>query len=241
MPSKPWSVVYADFCGPFPTSETVLVVIDGYSRFPEVEIMKTTTTTAVVSRLKRIFARNGYPEVFTSDNGPPFNAEDFDNYLKQNGVRHRKITPYWPQATAKEERFMRTLGKAARTVHIEERRWQDELDSFLLNYRSTPHCTTGISPAELLFNRKIRNKLPSADDSTPQDTEVHVKVMQRDEKQKEKMKSYADQRNRPKKIALKVGDYVLVRQKKKKNLSTPFSKSTYQVTSIKGTMITATG
>ena len=172
--------------------------------------MKTTTTTAVVSRLKRIFARNGYPEVFTSDNGPPFNAEDFDNYLKQNGIRHRKITLYWAQANAEVERFMRTLGKAARTGHTEERRWKDELDSFLLNYRWTPHSTTGISPAELLFNQKIRNKLPSLDDSTPQDTEVHEKATQCDEKQKEKMKSYADQRNRAKKIELKVGDYVLV-------------------------------
>ena len=53
MPSKPWSVVYADFCGPFSTGETVLVVIDGYSRYVEVEIMKSTTTTAVVSRLKK--------------------------------------------------------------------------------------------------------------------------------------------------------------------------------------------
>ena len=27
-------------------------------------------------------------------------------------------------------------------------------------YRSTPHSTTGVSPAELLFNRKLRTKLP---------------------------------------------------------------------------------
>ncbi|CAB3981251.1 Retrovirus-related Pol poly from transposon [Paramuricea clavata] len=63
--------------------ETVLVVIDGYSRYVEVEIMKSTTTTAVVSRLKKIFARHGYPDELTSDNGPPFNAADFDAFLNQ--------------------------------------------------------------------------------------------------------------------------------------------------------------
>ena len=87
MPSKPWSVVYADFCGPFPTGETVLIVIDGYSRYVEVEIMKRTTTTAVVSRLKRIFARHGFPDELTSDNGPPFNAADFDRLLAASQCR----------------------------------------------------------------------------------------------------------------------------------------------------------
>ena len=80
-------MVYADFCGPFPTGETVLVVIDGYSRYVEVEIMKSTTTTAVVSRLKKIFARHGYRDELTSDNEPPFNAADFDAFLNQNGVQ----------------------------------------------------------------------------------------------------------------------------------------------------------
>ncbi|CAB4006959.1 Transposon Tf2-9 poly, partial [Paramuricea clavata] len=243
MPSKPWSVVYADFCGPFPTGETVLVVIDGYSRYVEVEIMKSTTTTAIVSRLKKIFARHGYPDELTSDNGPPFNAADFDAFLNQNGVRHRKITPYWPQANAEAERFMCTLEKAARAAHIEGRRWQDELDTFLLNYRSTPHCTTGISPAELLFNRKIRNKLPSVDrlDPMPSDVEdSHEKAINNDSKRKEKMKKYADKRNHAKNINLQIREYALVRQQKKNKISTPFGKTPYRVAEIKGTMIIAT-
>ena len=94
MPSKPRSVVYADFCGPFPTGETVLVVIDGYSRFVDVEIMKSTTTKAVVSLFQRIFAGHSYSDELTSDNRSPYNAADFDAFLNQNGVRHRNITPH---------------------------------------------------------------------------------------------------------------------------------------------------
>ncbi|CAB4004174.1 uncharacterized protein K02A2.6-like [Paramuricea clavata] len=125
------------------------------------------------------------------------------------------------QANAEAERFMRTLEKAARAAHIEGRRWQDELDTFLLNYRSTPHCTTGISPAELPFNRKIRNKLPSVDrlDPMPSDIEdSHEKAINNDSKRNEKMKKYADKRNHAKNINLQIGDYVLVRQQKKNNL-----------------------
>ena len=36
-------------------------------------------------------------------------------------------------------------------------------------YRSTPHSTTGLSPAELLFGRKIRTKLPQLQAFTCED------------------------------------------------------------------------
>ena len=68
-PPQPWYTFNADFCGPFPNGEKLLVVIDSYCRYPEVEIMQSTTTTAVISTFQRIFARHGYPEELTTDNG----------------------------------------------------------------------------------------------------------------------------------------------------------------------------
>jgi hypothetical protein len=50
-----------DFVGPFPTGENLLVLVDYYSRYPEVEIMKHITTAALEPRLRRIFARYGVP------------------------------------------------------------------------------------------------------------------------------------------------------------------------------------
>jgi hypothetical protein len=73
--------------------------------------MESMTTSAVVSRLKQIFARHGYPDERTSGSGFPFNAADFDTFFNQNDIHHRKITPHWPQANAKAMRFMRTLKK----------------------------------------------------------------------------------------------------------------------------------
>ena len=42
LPPEPWHTVHVDFCGPFPTGEYLLVTIDAYSRFPEVEIVQST-------------------------------------------------------------------------------------------------------------------------------------------------------------------------------------------------------
>jgi len=39
-------------------------------------------------------------------------------------------------------------------------------------YLSTPHSTTGVSPAELLFGRKIRTKIPEIADYSIDDIAV---------------------------------------------------------------------
>ena len=58
------------------------------------------------------------------------------------------------------ERFMQPLGKAIQTAHAENKVWQQELYQFLLQYRSAPHSTTQVPPAELLFNPTVCGKLP---------------------------------------------------------------------------------
>ena len=58
------------------------------------------------------------------------------------------------------------------------------LSRFLLSYRTTPHSTAGVPPWELLFNRKIRVKLPmlSKDSKT---TNRHKEAKIQNERQKE--------------------------------------------------------
>ena len=72
LPQGPWDTIHIDFCGPFPTGEYVLVVIDAYSKFPEVEIIHSTSAQATIPKLDRIFATHGSPRLIKTDNGPPF-------------------------------------------------------------------------------------------------------------------------------------------------------------------------
>ena len=161
MPSRPWTVLHADLCGPFPSGESLLVLDDSCSRWPEVFILKSTTAAVIINRMKSCFAVHGLPEAIVTDNGHQFVAEEFDLYLREHGITHRRVTPYWPQANSEVERFNRTLEKAIRAANTEGKDWISELNTFLLNYRATAHCTTGKSPAVLLFGREIRTKLPS--------------------------------------------------------------------------------
>ena len=121
LPPKAWRTVHVDFCGPFPTGEYTLVVIDAYSRFPEVEIVRSTSAKSTIHKLERIFATHGLPNTLKSDNGPPFQSSEFKQFMKENGIKHQRITPLWPQANSEAENFMKPMEKAIRAAHIKKK------------------------------------------------------------------------------------------------------------------------
>ena len=81
LPPEPWHTVHSDFSGPFPSGDYLLVVIDAYSHFPEVDIVHSTKATSTISKLERIFATHGIPTIIKSDNGPPFTSQEFQSYM----------------------------------------------------------------------------------------------------------------------------------------------------------------
>ena len=231
----PWQYLSADFCGPLPSGDMLFVVIDEYSRYPEVEIVRSTSANTVIPKLDRILSTHGIPTEIKTDNGPPFQSHTFAQSAQYMGFHHRKINPAWPKANSESERFIRTLNKTLRAAHLENKNWQQELFHFLRNYRATPHSTTGISTAELLFGRKLVVKLPELINTAPS----RSSIADTDMKQRAKMKAYADTRSKAYPDSLKVGDTVLVRQQRKHKLSSPYNKIPYTITNINGTMITA--
>ena len=72
--------------------------MDYYSELVEVTDMKSTTTDEIMESLKETFAIHGLPESITTDNGPQFVSEIFQQYVTENGIYHRRTTPLWPQA-----------------------------------------------------------------------------------------------------------------------------------------------
>ena len=236
LPPEVWHTVNIDFCGPFPGGEYLLVVIDAYSRFPEVEIVSSTSSKVTIPKLERIFATHGLPQFVKSDNGPPFPGHEFYQFMKELGATHKPSSPLWPQGNAEVERFMQPLEKAIRTANLEGQDWKRAIFKFLLNYRATPHSTTGHSPATLLFNRNIRTKLPHPVKENK--SNMHQKLKEKDSKAKAKMKDHADEKSRAKTSAIVVGDIVLVRQSKENKLSTRYDPKPYKVVKRRGSRIT---
>ena len=160
LPDRPWQRVDMDFWGLLPSGEYLLVIIDEYSRYPEVEFVRSTSAQAVIPHLDRIFSTHGFPEMAKTDGGPPFNGHDYHPYMQWAGIHSVVVSPEDPEANGLAENFMKTMNKVWHIAHIEGKNHQQELYKFLRHYRATPHSSTGKAPAEVLFNRPFQVRLP---------------------------------------------------------------------------------
>lgn len=163
FPRGPWQLLGADLLGPLPSGDNLFVVVDYYSRYVEVEIMRKTTTDRIIKSLHKMFQIHGLPIQIVTNNGPQFISAEFKDFMEQQDIEHRRVTPLWPQANGEVERQNRSILKRLKIAQVEKRNWRDELSDYLTMYRTTPHSTTGVSPSEMLFKRKIRTRLPTLD------------------------------------------------------------------------------
>ena len=232
---KPWEKVHIDLCGPYPNGTYALGIIDSCSRWPEIYLIRNTSTRNITKRLKHCFSIHGYPTMIVTDNGPNLISIDMKEFCQLYGIKHHKATPYWPQANSEIERFYSVLSKFVKTTTAEGRNWEDEYTDFLLIYRNTPHSTTNESPAKLLMNRSLRDKIPSLPNP---ENEIFIKAQKRDQEKKEQYKSYYDKRKNVKECTINTGDSVIMRNKRKGKLETAFDIQPYKVIRLNGTSIT---
>ena len=132
---------------------------------------------------------------------------------------------------------MSSIVKITHASIAEGKNPKEEIYKFLLNYRNTPHSSTGKTPASLMMDRPIKTKLPSI--IAPPTSITHLQAQQHDADAKAKQKKYGDKHRRATDRKHKLGDIVLLHQKKT-TTKPPFNPDPYTVTQTKGTKITAT-
>ncbi|XGW21465.1 hypothetical protein V3C99_004430 [Haemonchus contortus] len=160
LEDKPWIRIHADFAGPM-DGKMYLIIVDAYSKWPEIVEMSSTTTSCTIRELRRLFAQFfGNPQTLVTDNGTQFTSTEFHDFCSQNGIRHIKSPPFHPQSNGQAERFVDTFKRSFKKMK-ENSPATEALQKFLLNYRRTP-CPSAPgakSPAELFLGRQIRTKL----------------------------------------------------------------------------------
>ncbi|XP_058444176.1 uncharacterized protein K02A2.6-like [Malaya genurostris] len=155
---QPFERVHVDFAGPF-MNTYFIVLVDAYSKWPEVRILNNITTATTIQICREYFATYGIPSVLVSDHGVQFTSDEFQRFLKMNGVYHKMGAPYHPATNGQAERFIQTLKAKLKSLRCDKTTMHAELCNILLSYRKTVHPATGKSPSVMLFNRQIRSRL----------------------------------------------------------------------------------
>ena len=195
--TNPWSRVSTDLFE-FKNKQ-YLVCVDSYSGYPEVEEIYKQTSTVVIKTLKKIFSRQGIPEIVYSDNGPCYSSEEFRKFAEAWEFKHVTSSPLYPKSNGLSERMVQTVKNIFKKCDSTG----EDRDLGLLIYRATP-LECGKSPAELL-GRNIKSNLPFKPTA-----EKNEPIIQRKLKQKIKQKFYHDQNAKPSEV-LEMGNSVRIR------------------------------
>ena len=157
-PEKAWDRIHCDFLGPF-FKDMYLVVIDSYSKWPEViNFHDNTKASKLVEAFETLFARYGLPNLIVTDNGRQLASSEFNDYLKLRGIKHSYSPPYHPATNGAAENFVGTFKSKVAKIVQGGKKVSTAINQFLFDYRSTPHCTTGVSPASLFYKREMKTR-----------------------------------------------------------------------------------
>lgn len=158
-PARPWQRVHIiDFARSFQESMFMLVV-DAHSKWVEIFPLNSNTTEKTLQLLQNLFASYGLPDQIVTNNGSQFTSSEFQRFTKANGIKRIRSAPYHAATNGEAERYVQTFKKSLRAAKGDPGNLQFKLAQFLLSYRSTPHSTTRLSPAELFLKRPLKTRL----------------------------------------------------------------------------------
>lgn len=186
LPTRPWQIIAADLFTH--AQKQYLVIADYYSDYFEIDHLTTVTSASVINRMRAQFARHGIPELLFSDNGPQFISEEFRRFKESWGFEHRTSSPYYSKSNGKAESAV----KAAKRILTLARESGNDPYLMLLEHRNIPTALIEHSPAQRIFNRRTRTRLPTIANALIPTISDPKEIAKRLQERREKQKQYHD-------------------------------------------------
>ena len=160
----PFQRVAMDIVGPLPRTKRgnqfILTFCDYATRYPEAVPLPSVEAPRVAKELMSIFSRLGILEQILTDQGTNFMSATLEEVYRLLQVKRIRTSPYHPQTDGLVERFNATLKLMLKKfVNKKGKDWDEYLPYLLFAYREVPQESTGFSPFELLFGRRVRGPL----------------------------------------------------------------------------------
>ncbi|XP_061727739.1 uncharacterized protein K02A2.6-like [Cydia pomonella] len=217
FPPQAFFRLHIDFCGPI-NGRSYLVIVDAYTKWVEVfDMNSSTTSTAVIEKLYEYMSRYGLPHTIVSDNGTAFCSQQFVDFCSLNGISHVTSPAYHAPSNGQAESYVKVFKRGLKSCLLSSTSVKDnkiKLLKYMFDYRNSIHSTTGFSPAQLVYGRKLRSRLdllnpailpPSSSSIALSDVVAKKQSLQN------------NKQNRKSKPVFKQGDVVLYKQFKGNN------------------------
>lgn len=229
--------VFLDLIGPLIRApggkEYVLIMVDGFTRWPELVALASTTSNRTVQVFDEAWCcRYGHPETVVTDNGPQFSGAAFGEFCLTKGSKHGLIAPYHPQANL-AERIIRDVKQCLRILIAESgHTWAALLPHVSFSLRCKVNASTGFSPSELLLGLSLR--LPSdpasiVHDSDPMDTLAAAIPSARDNDAKAIARRCQRYNAYRRDWSPKIGDLVFVSNDRRRHTLEPIRRGPFRV------------
>ena len=212
----PSDLVTVDFFGPLPRgrggAEYIFVVLDAFSKLVRLYPMKKATTAMSLKKIvDNYIPECGKPDRLLSDNGTQFTSAKWKNTLEKEGIKVIYSSIRHPQSNP-TERVMREIGRLLRTYCSEKHTsWVQYIKTIENLLNITKHYTTECTPIEVHFGKPLHDeitKLINFPENAPISKEYLITLAK---KNIEKNFAKRTKNQKASKVALKNGDYILLR------------------------------
>ena len=158
-PTYPFQSICADFFHISPYN--YLAIVDRYSNWLSVFKLPKDDSTEVIKVLREYIGIFGIPCSLTTDGAKVFTSKLIEEFCSRWGIIHRVSTAYNPQANKRSEVGVKSAkrlirGNLTQTGELDN----DKFARAILAHRNQPCSTTGLSPAQVVYGRVLRDFLP---------------------------------------------------------------------------------
>ena len=133
IPKRRWQIVGTDLFNV--KKDGYLVVVDNLTKYWDLKQLNDTDAESTILQMKKIFARQGVPEVVISHNGPQYASKELKEFSKSWNFHHYTSSPHHPkgngtaEAAVKQAKRILKMSRDPWMAILEQRNTLDELAS----------------------------------------------------------------------------------------------------------------
>ena len=144
LPTRPWQIIGSDLFQY--ANRHYIILVDYYSSWPEVYLLRSPNSKWVVEATKEAFAHLGISEdEVISENGSQYSSREYQRFSKDWEFQHTTSSPHYPKSNGLAEATVKII----KVLIKKSNRSNKDIQKGLLIIRNTP-LSGGKSSAELL-------------------------------------------------------------------------------------------